>query len=59
MEMLRGAKNVTVEFQVSYDTEPPTTKRTSYKKVLFDLSWPNGPGNTPGVETKVVDEREF
>jgi hypothetical protein len=51
-----GTTRVFVEFQVSADTVPSTAKRSSFKRIAWDLSWPEGPGSTPGMAQRIVDE---
>ena len=59
IEIQRLAKNITLDFTLSYDSEPKTGTRTVYKKIRFDLTWPNPPGNDPGIAQHILDEREY
>jgi hypothetical protein len=41
------AQNITIEFEVDYDTIPESGIRRSYRKLLFPVNWANGKNNPP------------
>jgi hypothetical protein len=52
------AKAITVEFEIDYDTTQRVGVRRSYRKIMYNLNWANGPTSAPLLESKTVDEWE-
>jgi hypothetical protein len=51
-----GVNEIIADFEVEYDTVPPTGLRVAYKKIGFELHWT---GNKALVSVPIlIDERE-
>jgi len=51
-------KTIIVDLEVHYDTLPESGVRRSYRKIEFEISWPNGITGKPDLARKILDEWE-